>query len=261
MSLFNGTRGVGWTGVGALLVALSATACGSGDDKPSGGSADFGALQKKYANPSGTLSASDKDAIIKGLDQQSDASSSGIAPLGAHVGIGGAGKGAHVLDTAPFTCGSSTQGASVSCTCNSGGTVAISGSASQDGSSVQESESFNNCKFDEAGSSVVVNGSMTYAEITSPPPAMTIIKESFTETITPPGDTIKLDLDYAEIGGMLSYSVDVADGNVLLSASGNWDSTTDSGSFTVTTKDGTYSCSLTNGAGDCTGSGGSVSFS
>ncbi|MEO8901521.1 MAG: hypothetical protein ABI488_07340 [Polyangiaceae bacterium] len=261
MSLFNGTRSVGWTAFGALLVALSATACGGGDDKPSG-SADFGALQKKYASPSGTLSASDKDAIIKGLDQQSDASASGIAPAGARVGIGGAGKGPHVLDTAPFTCGTPAQGqTSVSCACTGGGTVGISGSASQDGSNVQTSESFNNCKFDEAGSSAVINGSFTSAEISSPPPAMTIIKEAFTETITPPGETIKIDLDYAEIGGMVSYSVDVADGNVVLSAAGNWDSTTDSGSFTVTTKDGTYSCSLTNGAGDCTGSGGSVTFS
>ncbi|MEP7053225.1 MAG: hypothetical protein ABJB12_22875, partial [Pseudomonadota bacterium] len=99
------------------------------------------------------------------------------------------------------------------------------------------------------------------AIITNPPPQMTIIKENLTETITPPGETIKIDLDYAEIGGMVSYSVDVADGNVLLSATGSWNSTTDTGTFTVTTKDGTSTCTLTNGAGTCTGSGGSVTFS
>ncbi len=263
MGLFNGMGRVGWTGFGALLVTVCATGCGGGDDKPSGGSADFSALQKKYSSPSGTLSAGDKDAIIAGLNKQSDASGSGITPLGARVpGVVGSGKGPHVLDDAPFTCGTPAQGStSINCPCTGGGSVAISGSATQDGSSVQSSESFNNCKFTEASTSVVVNGSMTYAMISSPPPAMTIVKENFTETVTPPGETIKLDLDYAEIGDMISYSVDVADGNVLLSVTGAWDSTTDTGSFTVTTKDGTSTCTLSNGAGSCTGPGGSVTFS
>jgi hypothetical protein len=60
---------------------------------------------------------------------------------------------------------------------------------------------------------------------------------------------------------MMSFNVKVADGNVLVQESLDWDTTTKSGSFTVVTKDGTTMCTLTDGAGTCTGPGGSVSFS
>ncbi len=260
MRLFNGGVGVVWSGLGAALIALSAAGCGGDDDKPSGGSsADFGALHEEYAHPSGTLSKDDKDAIIAGLDEQGRASE--VKPNSAMVG-GATAPGPHVLQSLPYTCGAAAGGSTtLNCPCTGSGKVEISTSANQDGSSIQFSENFDDCKYTESGSTVVLDGSIDYAQINSPPPVMTIYKEHLTETVTPPGDTVSIDLNYAVINGETSYSVKVGDGNVLIQASGSWNSTTKSGTFTVVTKDGSTSCTLTNGEGSCTGAGGSVDFS
>ncbi len=259
MHLFNGGMGV-WSGLGVALIALGATGCGGGDDKPSGGpSADFSGLHEAYLHPSGTLSKGDKKAIIAGLDGQN--ASSSVQVMSAKLG-GSRGPGAHVLDDAPFACGTPSGGSTTqTCACNGGGTVKIGGSANQDGSGAQSSLTYDDCKYSSGTSSVIVDGTLEYAEISNPPPLMIIYKEHLTETVTPPGDKVSIDLSYALVNGVATYSVDVGDGNVLIQANGSWDSTTKSGSFTVITKDGSTSCKLTNGEGSCTGAGGSVEFS
>src|SRR3954467_13703999 len=129
MGLFNGSGRMGWTAFGALLVAVAATGCG-GDDKPSGGSADFGALQKTYASPSGTLHAEDKAALLKALDEES--TGAGFGALSAMPGVPG---GKKTLGTEPIACGAATS-SGVVCTCEGGGNMTETFAASQGGKSV-----------------------------------------------------------------------------------------------------------------------------
>ena len=256
MGLFNGLGNVGWAGFGALLVAVCATGCGGGDDKPSGGSADFGALQKQYSSPTGTLHAEDKSALLKALDNQSAAS--GLGGLSAMPGTPG---GQKTLGASPITCGMATS-SGVVCTCSGGGNLTETFSASQGSMNISGSAKYNACTLTEGTSTIKISGTLNFSDITTPPPALFIYNGTITETITPPGETVTVSINYAMTAdGKTEYTVDVSDGNVVIAASGNWDSTTDSGTFTVTTKDGTSTCTLTNGAGSCTGPGGTVTFS
>jgi hypothetical protein len=236
-----------------LLIAVCATGCGGGDSKPSG--PDFSALQKQYTMPSGTLAATDKDAIIAALDSQSASAGAGV--LSAPPGLSNSkGPGPHVLDTTP-NCGAATaQGAS--CSCPGGGSYSISiGSSSSNGAS--GTIDYQMCNEGTAADGIALTGNVSFDE--SLDPMMFIYSGSIDETISSPPETLHIDLNYALINDMLSYNVTVGDGNVLIQASADWDTTTKSGSFTVVTKDGTTMCTLTNGAGSCTGAGGTVTFS
>jgi hypothetical protein len=261
MGLFNGRVGMGLSGFGGVLIALCATGCGGGDDKPSGSSADFSALQKQYTSPSGTLHATDKAAIIAGLDNANASESSGVGILSARMGGTTAPPGSHVLAGEPISCPTTGNSSNINCTCAGGGSVGVSASASQGSSNVSATESYNSCKITEGTTTAEIDGTVKFAIITDPPPMMEIFSGKLTETVTPPGETVTIDMEYALVNGVASYNVQVGDGNVLIQATGTWDSTTDSGSFTVVTKDGTTTCTLTNGAGSCTGAGGSVTFS
>lgn len=111
----------------------------------------------------------------------------------------------------------------------------------------------------DAATSITISGSVSFDESINP--MISIFSGSLDETISPPPQTIHIELNYALVNGMMSFNVKVADGNVLVQESLDWDTTTKSGSFTVVTKDGTTMCTLTDGAGTCTGPGGSVTFS
>jgi hypothetical protein len=257
MGLFNGRVGMGLYGFGGVLIALCATGCGGGDDKPSGSSPDFSALQKQYASPSGTLHASDKAAIIAALDSSS--ATKGASPLSAPPQFGSSdGPGPHVLGTGP-TCSTSSQN-SICIACPGGGTLTTNiGSGSAKGAS--GTEVYNQCNYGTTADSLLLNGKVDFVEIIDPPPVTLIYSGSIDESIASPPETLHVDLNYAFIGDMIAYNVKVSDGNVLIEGSANWDTTTQTGSFTVVTKDGTTSCTLTNGAGSCTGTGGTVTFS
>jgi hypothetical protein len=252
MGLFNGTVGMVWSGFGGLLIAVCATGCGGGDSKPSG--PDFGALQKEYTSPSGTLQAGDKAAIIAALDSQS--ASGGVGVLSAPR-QNADGPGPHVLATTP-TCSAPTASGET-CTCPGGGSYAVSiGASSANGAT--GTVTYNACnESSDAATSITLSGSVSFDESINP--MIFIYSGSIDETISPPPQTIHIDLNYALINDMMSFNVKVADGNVLVQESLDWDTTTKSGSFTVVTKDGTTMCTLTDGAGTCTGPGGSVSFS
>jgi hypothetical protein len=254
MGLFNGRVGTALSGFGGLLIAVCATGCGGGgDSKPSG--PDFSTLQKEYTHPSGTLAATDKDAIIAALDSQSASAGAGI--LSAPPGLSNAkGPGPHVLDTTP-TCGTPTSSGET-CTCPGGGSYAVSvGSSSSNGAT--GTVSYKMCNEGTAADAITLTGNVSFDESLSP--MIFIYSGSIDETLSSPPTTLHVDLNYALIGDMLSYNVTVGDGNVLVQASADWDTTTKTGSFTVVTKDGTTMCTLTNGAGSCTGAGGTVTFS
>ena len=115
--------------------------------------------------------------------------------------------------------------------------------------------SYNGCVETSGTVTESISGSISFAEyLTSP--EMIIYAGDLNATVTPPGTTTTIQLNYAIVGSTISYSVEVSNGNVLVSDSGNWNASTNTGSFTVVDHSGTWSCTFTNGTGSCSGPNG-----
>jgi hypothetical protein len=99
-----------------------------------------------------------------------------------------------------------------------------------------------------------VSGTLSFEDISSP--ALEIYSGSL--TVTPPGTTV--DLNFAIENGGFTYSVTIPSGNVLVSASGDWDLGADTGTISITDSKGTWTCTVDVGSGSCTGPGTSFSW-
>jgi hypothetical protein len=124
--------------------------------------------------------------------------------------------------------------------------------------SISGTETYDQCVYD-VGSTLgdeTLNGSITFAEILDATPTIIAYQGSIDAVVD--GMTVHEDMNYALVGGEITYSVDVSDGNVLVQESASWDTTTQSGTFTVVDRSGSWSCSLSNGTGTCSGTQGSI---
>jgi hypothetical protein len=237
---------------GIVMTAL-AVGCGGGGGGSGSTPVDFTALHAAYASPTGKLGAADVGAVATSLDKQSQTAGVPVT-MSAKVGLQGLPGSSLRLQNGGANCGES--GGDVSCTCPGGGSFAESGVSSQ-GGVVQATIDYSSCVYDDSGSSnaVSISGSLSFADYSSSPPMM-IYSGTIDETVTPPGTTETIDMNFALLDGVITYDVSISSGNVLVQDSGSWDPSTDTGSFTVIDQSGSWSCQLTNGAGTCTGSGG-----
>jgi hypothetical protein len=241
--------------IGALG-ALLAAACGGGDSG-GGASANFSALRTEYTKPTGTLKATDMKAVLKSLTQSQGASQ--LGPLSEHAPSAGA-SGLHLEGSSTPMCTQSGSGAS--CTCTNGGKYEVTEAASS-GEQVSGTVHYDHCDFggqsyDDAGdvASLVMDGNMSFAFYTSPPPAMYIYSGTITETITPPGTTATVQMNYAMIGSSMAYLVDVADGSVVVTET-SWSASSNTGTLSILDASTTWTCTLTDGAGSCSSTDGS----
>lgn len=243
------------TGVSVILaVAAFAAGCGSSGSGSSGPSADFAALHQEYASPSAHFQASDVKAVEKALAQQSQSAS-------VPTTMSAKGSSLHIEGTGGTSCTGGSGG--VSCSCPGGGSFDETGVSDQ-GGVVQATVDYDACvEITSTSDTVSISGTLSFADYAAAGASseMIIYSGTLTETVTPPGSTTTIDLDFALVNGVMTYAVDVSGGNVLVQASGSWDPSTDSGSFTVIDQSGTWQCQLTNGSGTCTGPGGSFSVS
>jgi len=236
--------------------ALLSAACGGGDSG-GGPSADFSALRAEYTKPTGTFKAADMSKVIKSLSQSEGASMLGAlserSPTSSPSGL-------HLESSTPKCSGSSTG---ASCSCPNGGTYSVT-EASSSGEQFEGTVVYHDCDFggesyDSAGDvdSLVMDGTISFAFYTSPPPATYIYSGTITETITPPGTSARVDLNYAMIGSSIAYLVQVSDGDVVVSET-SWDASSSSGTLTIQDSSTTWTCTLSNGTGSCTSPGGST---
>jgi hypothetical protein len=250
MVAINGIRGV----MGVALAAWAVGCGGGGGGSASGSSVDVNALRSEYTAPSGTLTRSNLSAVAMALSQ--DQKSAGIPTgFGAHADRAqAAGRGAAqgLSDTLHPQSGPG----SFTYNCPGGGSLSEQGEGAGNGY-VTATIDYQNCVFTEGSISDTANGTITFAEWQGPP-LLLIYKGSLTVTVTPPGTTTTVYMNYALDNGNIAYSVQVSDGNVIVSVTGSWDATTDSGTFTATDKTGTWSCTFTNGSGTCTGTAGMI---
>jgi hypothetical protein len=236
---------------GMLTVAAG---CGS-SSKSSGPSVDFAALRAKFTSPTGTLGAGDVPKVGDGLSSQQQSGSVPVAGQAYRAGL-------HIeapTPTAPWTCpngGGGTNSSSETCTCSGGGSVSIAASE-QTSTTVEGTVDYNGCTYTEASTTISVNGSVSM-DIEQGPPLLFMYSGTIDEVVTPPGTHVHLNMEFADVGGKITYSVSLASGNVLVQSDGTWDSAMKSGTFTVIDKSTTWQCSLTNGSGTCTGSNGST---
>jgi len=220
-------------GIFSLAIVGCIWGCGSGSP-----STDFDALHALYTSPTGTLGS---PADVKSATSQFSTSErqGGGLPLGA--------QSLH-----PSTAGIRPQDVTVNVSCPGGGSLneTIASSSSTGG---QASIDYSNCVYDSGSISDTINGTMSYAEYTSP--AMELFSGSLTVTATPPGTTETVNLNFALVDGVMTFSVSVADGTVLVSEDGSWDPTTDTGMLTITDRTATWTCTLDHGKGSCVSPG------
>jgi hypothetical protein len=214
-------------GVVGLAVLGWAFGCGSS----SGGSADFTALYAQYTKPTGTLAKSDLSSVTSALNK--DETQKSIPVSGASLGFG---RGLRTQD--------------ITENCTDGGSFDI-GSLSSSSTGEEATITYSSCSY-AAGESV--SGTISFAEWTSPEE---ILIYSGTLDVTAGGKTDDVTLDFALVNGDYSWSVTLGSGgNVLVSESGSWDTSTSSGMFTVTDSTTTWTCTWNNGTGSCTGADG-----
>jgi hypothetical protein len=243
----------------ALVAAGVAWGCGGGGSsgEPGGGpgsgpSTDFAALHSEYASPTGHFQAGDFAAVAGALAQNQQTSGVPVA-ASAKVNLGDPGSGTTIQNNPTVTCAPS--GGAVVCNCPVSGTITETVASNSGGGGVA-TLTYTSCVFSSSSSgSVSLDGTLSFENFTTPPP-MTIYSGSLSETVTPPGTVTTINLNYALINGVISYTVTVASGTVLVSDTGSWNPSTKSGSFTVSDSSATWNCSLTNGSGTCTGPGG-----
>jgi hypothetical protein len=247
-------------GVLGAVIAASLLACGGGGSQGTGGSnVDFNALHTQYSAPSGRMQASDVPAVMKTLASDEASAAVPVTQSLDRLRLGSA-SDVTIQNNPPPQCSSSQGG--VSCACPGGGSFSETG-ASSTSSGTTATIDYSSCQFTNSSSNqtYTIDGTLSFADYTSPPPAMLIYSGSLTETITPPGTQTDINLNFALVNGQATYSATVSSGgNVLISENGSWDSSTETGSFTVTDSQGTWSCTATNGHGSCTGPSGTETF-
>jgi hypothetical protein len=236
--------------VGMALASFAAGCGGGGGGSGSGGPpVDFGALHAQYTSPTGKLRASDVIPVANAFAKDQQTATPPLAAMSTRAGL--------KLDGTGQPMCSAAAGGDVSCSCPGGGAFSESGASSQ-GGVVEANLDYQACVFSESGSdSVTLNGSVAFADYAQQNPPMLIYSGTLQETITPPGTTDTIQMNFAMVGGVITYSVSLSGGgNVLVQDSGSWDASTDSGNFTVVDSDGSWTCTITNGAGTCSGSNG-----
>jgi hypothetical protein len=207
---------------------------------------NFTSLRAEYTSPTGTLGSTDIATVAAAL---SKAEQTQNIPT-----MSGSRRGPQRPLSPTSVCTESATGAS--CACSGGGTYSVSVASAQ-ANDVEETIAYNQCDFaNDANATETIDGTLQFEDASNGSQSVIIYAGTIDETLTPPGTTTQIDLNFAEINGMLAYDVTISSGNVLVSENGNWDPSTDSGSFTVTDKSGTWTCTVTDDVGSCTGSSG-----
>jgi hypothetical protein len=227
-------------GIVGLAVLGWAFGCGSSNSS-GGGSANFSALYTQYTAPTGKLAKTDLGGVGKAFTADQTQKS---------IPVGGASLAPGRLTSQG---GLKAQGITETESCTDGGNFAIDiGSIVVANSEEAATITYNSCSYSPGES---VSGTLSFAEWSSP-------KEVFiydgSLTVTDGSMTDTVNLDYALINGTISWSVDVASGNVLVSESGDWNIANDTGTLTITDSQGTWNCTWTTTQATCTGPGGTI---
>ncbi len=230
-----------------LSVAALVVACGSSDSSSGSGSApDFNTLETELTVPTGTMAAGEEAAVGDGLGAKQEQASGN--PFG---GIGGSSLKPQASCDTIGQDGTATG----TCDCPGGGSVTYDLSGLQSQQNAQDgnidftlSYSADSCVSDGN----TMNGSVYIKEKGNTKDyANLLIIYALHMTISGTKNAT-YDVDYLYKNGKIVFKIDVKDGSVLVSGSGNWDKTTKTGEFTVTDKNETWTCKATNGVGTCT---------
>jgi hypothetical protein len=236
--------------VGAALASFAAGCGGGGGGSGGAGEpVDFGALHAQYTSPTGKLRAGDVISVANAFAKDQQTATPPLTAMSARAGL--------KLDGTGQPMCSGAGGGNVSCSCPGGGSFSETGVSSQ-GGVVEATVDYQACVFTQSGGeTLTLNGSVSFADYAQQNPTMLIYSGTVEETITPPGTTDSITMNFAMINGVITYDVSLSDGgNVLVQDSGSWDASTDTGSFTVIDSSGTWTCNITNGAGSCSGPNG-----
>jgi len=215
-----------WIGIG--LFAMAGVGCGGGGSKP----ASYADISASFAHPTGTLAATNADAVAKAYQTSLTA---GTGPVGGRR-----------LDQ-------KTSAQSVVEACPSGGNISVN-VASATASAVSESWTYNNC-CETADCCLNGGGNIYYAAAGT---AAGSFCESFQITGTCSAQPVTENYSICEDGttGTLSYLVEV--GGDTFAVSGSYSA--GNGTLTITGKNGTFTCTYTNDTGSCTGTTGTFTF-
>jgi len=213
-----------WIGIG--LFAVAGLGCG-GSSKP----ASYADISASFAHPTGTLAATNADAVAKAYQTSQTA---GTGPAGRR------------LD-------SRSSAVTESVACPNGGSINVNvDQASQQ--SVSESFTYANC-CETADCCLNGSGNLYYAAAGT---AAGSFCESFQITGTCSAVPVSENYSICSNGttGTISYLVEV--NGESFAVSGNYSS--GNGTLTITGKNGMFTCTYTNDTGSCTGTSGTFTF-
>lgn len=216
-----------WIGIG--LFAMAGVGCGGGG----GGGGSYNDVKNSFAHPTGTLAATNADAVAKAYE---------TSQAGGGLALG------RRLDVT-----TSAQTVSQSISCPSGGTYSISTEVTGTSSGVS-TITWNNCCY--AAACCYNGGGTYYTSISGTSVGSICGTEQLTLTCGAAPATASASFCEDASNGTFSYLVQV-DGKSF-AVSGNYSS--GSGTLTITGVNGTFTCTYTNDTGTCTGTAGSFSF-
>jgi hypothetical protein len=252
-------------------IAMMGCSSSSASSDPFGGTPDFANIQEQFSKPTGSLKGNETAAFNAYAQQQTN---SGAALSGFSLGGGASADsyksfrlqtlGIEPQSGASCNFAANGGGETGSCDCPGGGTITYDlsglrqyGEAIQKGGKVDATVKFsaNACK--SADGSESIDGKI-FENFRGTVPAggkidktsdFAIVIDAHMTSVTASKGTVKADIDLmiSTINGVYStwYSVQVSDGNVVVS--GSWNSATKTGSVTVTDKNGTTTCTATDG--------------
>jgi hypothetical protein len=252
-------------GLTVLAAVLATTGCSSSDDAPAGSAGgnrapDLAALEAKLTTATGTFDAEQGASIRDALSRQSRAVRQNALPVAGATSSSTRSLGQlspadlHTLDNGPSCPSLGTEGGSQTCPCSYGGTTTVDASPFVYGPGGRFDES-STAYANACGTSAdrIVDG-IAYVHIKSPP-LVAIVSLHF---VVSGKESARVDVDYLRKDGVTTYSVDVADGQVLVSIKGTWDDSTETGAYVVIDKNETWTCNLTQGKGECTSTSGAT---
>ncbi|HEX2657092.1 MAG TPA: hypothetical protein VHU40_02415 [Polyangia bacterium] len=239
-----------WMGIGfAMLVGgagMAGAGCGDGGKKPP---ASYGDISASFAHPSGTLAATNADAVAQAYQASL---SSGLGTAGTVAAVSRFAKPTGLTPTASaLQSTSSAATAAQSYACPYGGSISATVNGIAPGAtSFSESFRYDNC-CESAGCCLNGGGDLFYAQGGA-------FCESFAITGTCSASPITLDYSICEdtATGMLNYLIEVQGESFAVSGSYS----NGSGTLMISGANGAFTCRYTNHTGTCSGTAGTFAF-
>ena len=255
-----------WATLGTAT-AFGSMGCSSSTSGGSGGGGaapDFGTLETTLTKPTGTFDETQAGPVTDGFNTQLTASeSNGLGGGSSSSSKSFMGGELALTSLEPqnvnASCPGLKSGGAGSCACPMGGTITYDlppGGVEKvlgDKTNTAPIDQTISLKVAACGDEASVYDGSYYIKVKSAQADRKDLFILYAIHLAVTGAKMgKYDVDYLLKDGKVTFAIEVKDGKVLVSASGNWDKKTKTGTITVTDKNGTWTCMAVNGKGMCT---------